>query len=785
MKKILSLTLLLVVISITAGARPRKKRPEPAKPLTTIEIITKVNDYWQQHHSPDVRSFWDEAAYHTGNMEAYRLLGTARWLAYSDAWARRNLWMGAREKDTAKWKYKNYGEGQDYVLFGDWQICFQTYLDLFQIDRGESSPLTSSHSALTSEYKIARAIEVMDYEVRQPQNDFWWWADALYMVMPVFTKLYKVTGDVKYLDKLYANYKWADELMYDSTEHLYYRDAKYIYPKAKTRNGGKDFWARGDGWVLAGLAKVLSDMPADYWHRPFFEQRFREMAEAVARCQQPEGYWTRSMLDKDHAEGPETSGTAFFCYGLLWGMNHGMLSREQYEPAMQRAWKYLSEKALQPSGAVGYVQPIGERAIPGQQLSEKNEANFGVGAFLLAACEKVRYDDRFVNTEKADARVSVVVTNNADEYREQVVQLDAPTVFRLLGLQGGRQFIVYGPDGLELPYQLSHDGYVLVQAGVRPHGQLRLTIRRGTPKVYATVCHGRVYPERKDDFAWENDRSAYRVYGPALQKTGEKSYGTDVWSKNTPEPVLDQRYWIEDVVMMPQVERLRKENRQRGDSLYRLNSYHNDHGRGMDLYKVGATLGCGTPALMQNGELVYPYCFKTAEVLDYGPLRMTVRLDYNPAVIAGDSVTEHRIIQLDKGSNFCKSTVWYDGLQAAVSLASGVVVHSEAKRGVVLDKDYVLYADPTDNVQVNNCQLFVGTLYPNGVTETCQLPLPQPNNGNEGHALGVQKDYRGEPFTYYFGSAWSKFDVRTLAEWRQRAEWTLRNLSQPLQVNID
>ena len=764
----LLLTALLLLALMTVQARSRRQRPEP-KPLSTIEIITKVNDYWQQQHKPEVRSFWDEAAYHTGNMEAYRLLGVARWQAYSDAWARHNLWQGAREKDTAKWRYKTYGEGHDFVLFGDWQICFQTYLDLYELN--------------PDPFKIKRAIEVMDYEVRQPQNDFWWWADALYMVMPVMTKLYKATGEVKYLDKLYENYKWADELMYDSVAHLYFRDAKYIYPKAKTRNGLKDFWARGDGWVLAGLAKVLTDMPRDYRHRPFFEQRFRELAEAVAKCQQPEGYWTRSMLDKDHAEGPETSGTAFFTYGLLWGMNHGMLARADYEPVMQRAWNYLVQKALQPSGAVGYVQPIGERAIPGQQLSEKNEANFGVGAFLLAACEKVRFDDGSVDC--IGNGISLTVTNESGEFRQQVIEVDAGQVYEKLGIQGGRQFIVFDEGGLEVPYQLSSGDKVLLDAGVRPHGTLTFTIRKGTPRVYPTVCYGRVYPERKDDYAWENDRTAYRVYGPALQQTGERSFGTDVWSKNTPELVVEQRYWIEDVVMMPAVEKLRRENRQRGDSLYRLNSYHNDHGRGMDLYQVGPTLGCGTPALMVGGQLQYPYCFKSCEILDNGPLRTKVHLTYHPAKIGSDTaVVEHRYVELDKGSNFNRVMVKYEGLTQSVELATGVVIHSADKESMVLDKDMVLYADPTDNPRVNNCQMFVGALFPEGVSETRKVLFDKPFSGNEGHVLGIQKDYYGSSFYYYFGSAWSKHDIRTMDEWKQRAEWTLRSLRQPLKVEL-
>ena len=631
-------------------------------------------------------------------------------------------------------------------------------------------------------YKIARAVEVMDYEVRSPETDFWWWADALYMVMPVFTKMYKATGEAKYLDKLYANYKWADDLMYDKDEQLYYRDAKYIYPKVKTASGGKSFWARGDGWVLAGLAKVLADMPEDYAHRDFFLQRFRELAEGVARVQRPEGYWSRSMLCEEDAPGPETSGTAFFTYGMLWGVNHGLLDHDTYVPVIEKAWKYLTTVALQPDGSVGFVQPIGEKPDPTKTVDAHSQANFGVGAFLLAACEHLRYEDGSV--DGSSSTITLDIINESNEFRQQVVELDASEVAARLGIQGGRQFIVYDPAGLELPYQLTYDNKVLVEAGVSPHSTLTLTLKKGTPQVFKTVCYGRIYPERKDDYAWENDRGAYRVYGPALQKTGERSYGTDVWSKNTPELVVEQRYWTEDVVMMPTVEKLRRENRQKGDSLYRTISYHHDHGRGMDLYKVGATLGCGTPALMNGDDLVYPYCFKSYEVLDNGPLRTTVQLNYENKAFNSDSITEHRLVTLDKGSNFNRCTVWYTGMTKPARLASGVVIHSENKENYVLEKDYVAYADPTDNPRVNNCQLFVATLYPQGDVQTRLKPFDQPRNGNEGHALAILNEYKGERFTYYFGSAWSKYDVRTMSEWQQRIAWTLRSLRQPLKVAI-
>ncbi|MDO4160049.1 MAG: DUF2264 domain-containing protein [Prevotellaceae bacterium] len=340
------------------------------------KIIDRVNTYWQKNNSSKVRAFWDNAAYHTGNMEAYRLTGNEAYRKYSEEWAEHNQWKGAKGTDRSKWKY-DYGEDDDHVLFGDWQICFQTYADLYNLQ-----PV---------DYKIKRAREVMEYEMSTDRNDYWWWADGLYMVMPVMTKLYKITGNDKYLEKLYEYVCYSDSVMLDKETGLYYRDGRYVYPKHKTNSGKKDFWARGDGWVLAGFAKILQDLPQNYSKRQFFVDKYVRMAASVAKLQQPEGYWTRSMMDADFAPGPETSGTAFFTYGILWGINNGYLDAVEYMPVVTKAWKYLKDVALQKSGKVGYVQPIGDRAIPGQTINQDSEANFGVGAFLLASCEYVRY----------------------------------------------------------------------------------------------------------------------------------------------------------------------------------------------------------------------------------------------------------------------------------------------------------------------------------------------------------------------------------------------------------
>lgn len=358
-------------VSLTAAIQNPVKEAAEAR-----SIIDKVNEHWQNNNEPEVNAFWDNAAYHTGNMEAYRLTGNEKWLDYSTRWAEHNGWAGAKSNDKEKWKY-SYGESDEFVLFGDWQVCFQTYADLYNI--------------LPEDKRIKRAREVMEYEMSTPRNDYWWWADGLYMVMPVMTKLYKITDNAKYLDKLYDYILVSDSIMYDTETGLYFRDGKYVHPAHKSANGKKDFWARGDGWVLAGLAKVLQDLPVNYKHRQFFVDKYVKLADAVVACQQPAGYWSRSMLDEAHAPGPETSGTAFFTYGLLWGINNGYLNDAKYLEAAQKGWNYLKNTALQKDGRVGYVQPIGEKAIPGQVVDAKSTSNFGVGAFLLAASEYVRF----------------------------------------------------------------------------------------------------------------------------------------------------------------------------------------------------------------------------------------------------------------------------------------------------------------------------------------------------------------------------------------------------------
>lgn len=381
--------------------------------------------------------------------------------------------------------------------------------------------------------------------------------------------------------------------------------------------------------------------------------------------------------------------------------------------------------------------------------------------------------------------ITVSVSNTTDMQRQELVELDADTVFSRLGIKPTDNLIVKNALGQEVAYQKTYDGKILIDAHVRPNGTATFTVEQGTPKPMKLYAFGRLYEERLDDMTWENDRGIYRMYGPALQKRGEKAYGVDVWTKNTPELVVYKRY-SREFSMYDMQRELRKEGKDNeAKELEKEMSYHLDHGYGHDCYAVGPTLGCGTPALLDGDSLIMPYCFITHKILDNGPLRFTVQLDYNPTAIKGDnSVTEHRIVSLDKGSNYNRITVWYDGLTKACDMAAGVVIHSSDTKSVCCGDEYVLYADPTENAEKNNTQLYVGVVFPNGVKATKKLLYDKQENGIAGHAVGIADYLPGERYTYYFGSAWSLYDVRTFNEWKLRSTEFLNSLHKPLKVNI-
>ena len=365
--------------------------------------------------------------------------------------------------------------------------------------------------------------------------------------------------------------------------------------------------------------------------------------------------------------------------------------------------------------------------------------------------------------------------------------------------------------GQQIGSQITHDGKLLIDASVRPHSVATFYISIEKPYPQKVWTTGALYKMRKDDLAWENDRCAYRVYGPALQRSGERSFGTDVWVKNTPDTVVNIRYiknqkaWenmcrvdakkkaIEKQLkteknpakiakLKDQIKAVEAE----GKEVNIRNSFHLDQGNGLDPYRVGATLGLGAPSLMIGNEQILPYCYKDYKILDNGPLRFTVELTYNPSTVGDQkNVVEHRIISLDKGSNFNKMTVWYDGLTHPTDFATGFPIHEEDTETKTFAKDYVSYADPTDNMEGNQSQVYVGVLFPYGIDNTYYQLFDKKHDGATGHALGIKTGLKdGEKFSYYFGAAWSKYDVRSYTEWQIRIKDYLEALKTPLKVEI-
>jgi len=252
----------------------------------------------------------------------------------------------------------------------------QVYLDLFkQFKDSKMIADVQMRFDWIMKYPAEQSIVIKDGKNR------WTWCDALFMSPPVWTKLSAVTGNIEYLN--YMNKEWwtTTDHLYDTKEHLFYRDARYF--NRTERNGQKIFWSRGNGWVIAGLARIIEEMPLDYQDRNRFEKLFKEMAEKVSLLQQENGLWNSSLLDPESYPFPEISGSGFFCYALAWGVNNGLLEKEIYLPYIKKAWDGLSAR-IQENGKLGWIQ------LPGgspDEVKSDHTASYGVGAFLLAGSE--------------------------------------------------------------------------------------------------------------------------------------------------------------------------------------------------------------------------------------------------------------------------------------------------------------------------------------------------------------------------------------------------------------
>ncbi|MDR1499871.1 MAG: DUF4861 domain-containing protein [Tannerellaceae bacterium] len=334
-------------------------------------------------------------------------------------------------------------------------------------------------------------------------------------------------------------------------------------------------------------------------------------------------------------------------------------------------------------------------------------------------------------------------------------------------------FVVMDDKGGQVPYQITYDGKIIFQADVPPNAKAVYTICDPVcdrvcdpvcdPGSFDTIVCGRQYPGRMDDIAWENDRIAFRTYGPALQASGERAFGYDLWVKNVLHPVVEDRYYQE---------------------LTNGVSYHTDHGNGLDYYNVGPTLGAGTSALMSSDTLVYPYCYKTYEILDNGPLRFTVSLTYNPVRAGGDEgVVETRLLTLDAGSQMNKAVISFEGLSKVTPLAIGIVIH-EAANDYLADTCFIACAGSIDPV---NGQFYAGAVFPYTLKEAGAVYFTDNEKAERkaaGHVLAISDYAPGTKLTYYWGGGWSKWGFPASDDWFTYMRGFACKVKAPLIVSV-
>lgn len=267
---------------------------------------------------------------------------------------------------------------------------------------------------------------------------------------------------------------------------------------------------------------------------------------------------------------------------------------------------------------------------------------------------------------------------------------------------------------------------------------------------------GRVYPERADDVAWENELVGFRVYGPGTQKKGEKSFGYDIFFKYPDKGlVLEKLYGPEtDPATWQKYDSLKRIDPKLAKEFENSISYHIDHGLGMDCYAVGSTLGDGVAAFLEEGKISFPWCYEKVEILENGPDRFSFSLDFAPRIVGNDTITEHRIISLDSNAHLNNCKVWFDGMSGEKSLVVGFPLRDNSGIYYDLGRGILAYADPTQGS--DNGKALLGLV--------CETPAVEFLN-TDGHALLRYTLKPGETFEYNWGFAWDRTDIKTLMEW--------------------
>lgn len=354
-------------------------------------------------------------------------------------------------------------------------------------------------------------------------------------------------------------------------------------------------------------------------------------------------------------------------------------------------------------------------------------------------------------------KVTLTIQNNGTvDSENRMVEIPWSDLSTKLGTTAEKELILVDREGKQLPWQVVTNGTdsesIIFPVSLKAGESASFRLTRGEPESFETLVYGRLVPERKDDFAWENNRSAFRVYGPALKATGEISNGMDFWAKRTEALIIDKWY---------------------RDDLAGVASYHQDHGEGLDFYKVGRTLGLGMTAPVNQDTLCLGDNFVTAEIIDNGPLRLTFRLTYEPYSVGEDTVTETRTISLDAYSLFNKVTHLFKTDREILTVATGIVTDAtETPVTHTEESGIIAYQNPENKV---NRTIYTAAIHPEGYEATKLL---------NGHIAGLNNIETGKPYTCYVGGGWSKAGFNSFDDWVAFLKTEKEKINQPFTIDI-
>jgi len=335
-----------------------------------VKSILKIVADWQLRtpftHNP---ADWTNAALYAGMVEWAGIAGDMSYYEWLKGLAGKMSWTYfIHENPLRRYHADDYCVGQLYIEL------YRKYNDKNMI-----KPMRSYLDQILKDPAKGELLFVNTKDYWSSQR--WSWCDALFMAPTVWAKMANVTHKKKYLDFMFQEYKFTTDYLYDKEEGLYFRDSNYF--TRKEANGAKVFWGRGNGWVFAGLPIIIRELPAKYEQKDYFVTIFKEMAARILSLQQSDGSWHASLLDPESYPNPEMSSTAFFVFGLAWGVENGYLEKEKYLPAVKNGWNSMVS-SVWPDGKVGFIQPIG--ADPKAVTREMTEV-YGAGGFLLAGTQ--------------------------------------------------------------------------------------------------------------------------------------------------------------------------------------------------------------------------------------------------------------------------------------------------------------------------------------------------------------------------------------------------------------